>query len=128
MVRQALFICYVLHYTTEWGKKKQYYGITNVRPAQTKDRAVDLRLRHHLEQPLQCMKGAVASSFVIVALGRVMSKHNSLLQEAINVAMALDQDGGVRGACYSCEKLGALLRNSAAQVRRVVGRCERHAA
>ena len=66
---------------------------------------MDLRLRHHLGQPKQCMKGAVVSSFVIMALGRVTSKHASLLQEAIHVAMVLDQDGGVTGLATHVTRL-----------------------
>jgi hypothetical protein len=50
-----------------------------------------------------------------------MSKENALLQEAINTALAFHKDTTVRGACYSCEKIGAFLRNSAFQAQRVVG-------
>ena len=121
MARQNMSVCYELHFTTEWGKSRQYLGSTKVRSGQTKKRAAELRLKHHLERPLGCMEGSVASSFIIKPVGRLMCQRNILLQEAIHIAFALDLDGTVRGACYSCATLGAFLRNSAAQVRKIVG-------
>ena len=108
MARQNMSVCYELHFTTEWGKSRQYLGSTKVRSGQTKKRAAELRLKHHLERPLGCMKGTVASSFIIKPLGRLMSKRNVLLQEAIHIASALDLDGTARGGLPLMCKVGCI--------------------
>jgi hypothetical protein len=118
----TMHICYVLHFVTEWNKEKDYYGMTEVKYGQKKQRAGDIRKRYHVSHPLRCMSGAVVDSLYLEPLGHLMTKENCLLQEAINTAFAMQHDTSVRGACYSCETIGAFLRSSAAQVRRVVGR------
>ena len=116
----AMCMCYALRCLTEWNKPKVYFGMTEVRPGQTKRQAGDVRLRYHVSHPLKCMSGTVVASFCLEPLGHLMTKENCFLQEAINTAIALHHDSTARGACYSCEKLCAFRRESAAQVRKVV--------
>ena len=80
--------------------------MTEVKHGQTKEKAGEIRLKHHLQHPLQCMSGAVVESFQLEPVGHVMTKGNCLLQEAINAAFAMMLDSTARGACYSCEKIG----------------------
>ena len=102
--------------------------MTEVKHGQTKEKAGEIRLKHHLQHPLQCLSGAVVESFQLDPVGHVMTKGNCLLQEAINAAFAMGLDGAARGACYSCEKIGPFLRNSAGQVRKAVGKLTGQAA
>ncbi len=93
------FTCYVLKFVTLDSKLREYYGQTDVKRSQTQGQVCEVRLQYHLSNP--------QSSFEIEALGRPMLKHNVLLQEANNTAMAMKDDASVRGACFSCRVLGS---------------------
>lgn len=115
-------------YTTEWGKCRQYYGMTELLRNQDQQAACDVRLKSHLRQPLPCLASGVPGTFQITALGGKLSLRNCLIQEAINTARALATDDTARGACYSCPKMGSFLRNSARQVLKVAKGLEGQAA
>ena len=101
------FTCYLMGYTTEWGKCRQYHGMTELLRNQDQQAACDVRLKGHLRWPLPCLASGVPGTFVITAVGGKLSLRNCLIQEAINTARALATDDTARGACYSCPKMGS---------------------
>jgi hypothetical protein len=113
------FTCYVLKFVTVDREPREYYGQTELKRSRTQEEACEVRMQYHLSKPLHCLERGVRSSFEIEALGRPMSKHNVLLQEAINTAAAMKDDASVRGACFSCRVLGSHLRNAAQHISRV---------
>ena len=114
------FTCYKLTCTTQWGKPRQYWGMTELFRSQDQQAACRVRLRHHLTQPLLCLRSAVAATFAIEPQGGLLSKPNCLAQEAIYTAQALARDATARGACFSCPKLGSFLQNCAKRIRTAV--------
>ena len=114
------FTCYRLDYVTWWGSRKTYWGSTQLRGSQDQQRAANVRLRGHLERPLECMSTGVRDTFTIAPQGPVLCERNCLAQEAIYVALALEQDSSARGALFSCVKVGRALQNTAANIRKCI--------
>ena len=117
---ESRFTCYRLDYTSCWGVRKSYWGATELRGSQDQDEAANIRLRGHLQWPLQCMSTGVCHTFTITPLGPVLNKLNCLAQEAIFVALALEHDSSARGALFSSVKVGRALQNTAANIRKSI--------
>lgn len=104
------FTCYLLTYAMAGGRKRRYWGMTELLGTEDQDEACEVRLRNHIRRPLLCNKGAVTSTMVIVPQGPVLTEKNCLAQEAIFAATAAASDWTARGACFSSPTLGPALR------------------
>lgn len=104
--------CYGMSYKPPRGKRRVYWGMTELRGMQSQDDACQVRLHRHKRNPPPCIGGSAASEMEIAPHGPVLSKKNCLAQEAIFAASAVAVDSSARGACFSCKKLGPELRRT----------------
>lgn len=113
--------CYVLSFTTQAGKHREYHGMTELLGPQSAEDACEVRLRNHKKRPVECLEFAVVSTLEIHPVGSVLTAvKNCRAQEAINTVRALEADSSARGACWSCKRIGGFLSNAAAQVRKAI--------
>jgi hypothetical protein len=94
--KSGRWCCYILHFVTDRGVERTYYGTTELCRGQTATEACEVRMETHQTRPLKWMRKAIRKSMSIVPLV-TLSEKNALAQEALYTLHGLARP---TGCCY----------------------------
>ena len=108
---------------------RRYIGMFKTKCSQQKEGARQRRERKHIERPVRWLSSAEPATMVMRCVGHVMDFQMTLVEEAIQAAVAIvDRGPPCRGGPWSGAHLGNAARDLAAAVRRRAARAATPAA
>jgi hypothetical protein len=87
--KSGRWCCYILHFVTDRGVERTYYGTTELCRGQTATEACEVRMETHQTRPLKWMRKAIRKSMSIVPLVTLSEKNAATAREEVHASARL---------------------------------------